>query len=245
MTQTWEEWKEENNMPACINIRLLVTMKNKIEKESGENMKSIICKAQKDSMKDTPVWIDPVWQILHTNTRYQMLPDSIKKRCRKAKFKEIIQRGKTFATVEYRDTIYEEKGPFYIKKDSCKIIARKKYLKSKQPEEYRLATEQEIEDYRYYPIYYPNKFGTDLYYVTKIYLVTSQYDYELYQNSYHVKAGQPFLLNEVDLHYWEERNDYKKDFTYHIATEEEIERYEFPCENMGMKADARINKEDK
>ena len=205
-------------------------------------MKSIICKAQKDSMKDTPVWIDPVWQILHTNTRYQALPEGIKKRCRKAKFKEIIQRGETFATVEYRDMIYGKKGPFYIKKDSFRIITRGKYLKSKQPEKYRLATEQEIEDYRFYPIYYPNKFGLDLYDVARIYLVTAQHDYQLFQNSYHVKAGQPFLLNEVDLHYWEERTDYKKDFKYHVATEEEIERYEFPCEDMGMKTDARINK---
>ena len=119
--------------------------------------KTIICKAQKDSMKDTPIRIDPVWQILHTNTRYKALPDCIKKRCIKAKFKDIVQRGETFATVEYRDSIYGEKGPFYIEKKSCKIIA-KKYLRSDQTEKYRLATEQEIEDYRYYPVYYFNKF---------------------------------------------------------------------------------------
>lgn len=205
-------------------------------------MKTIICKSQKDSMKDTPIWIDPVWQILHTNTWYQALPDCIKKRCIKAKFKDVIQRGETFVTVEYRDTIYGKKGPFYIETDTLKIIAKGKYQKSKQPEKYRLATEKEIEDYRYYPTYYPNKFGYDLYNVTKIYLVTAKHNYNLYDASCLVKAGQPFLLMEGDLYYWTIRNDYKKDFTYHLATQEEIEQYEFPFEEMGMIADARINK---
>ena len=204
-------------------------------------MKTIICKAQKDSMKDTPIWIDPVWQILHTNTRYKALPDCIKKRCIKAKFKDIVHRGETFATVEYRDTIYGEKGPFYIEKKSCKIIA-KKYLRSDQTEKYRLATEQEIEDYRYYPVYYFNKFGDELYIVTKTYLVTAQNDYKSPENTYHVKAGQPFLLNEVDLYYWKISSKFKNDLTYHIATDEEIEKYEFPFEETGMKTDARSNK---
>ncbi|MBQ9696951.1 MAG: hypothetical protein IJV46_00230 [Acidaminococcaceae bacterium] len=213
----------------------------RIRKESGDTMKTVICKARKDSMKDTPTWIDPVWQILHTNTRYELLPECIKKRCRRAKFKEIIERGETFSTVEYRDTVYGKKGPFYIETDSLKIVTKKEYLKCGRTGKYRPATEKEVEDYRYYPVYYFNKFDSDLYMVSKIYVVTAQHDYKLYDSVY-VKAGQPFLLAEADLHYWKLRTDYKNDFTYHLATQEEIEQYEYPYEEAGMKADARINK---
>ena len=75
--------------------------------------------------------------------------------------------------------------------------------------------------------------------------MTAQNDYKSLENTYHVKAGQPFLLNEVDLHYWKISARFKNDLTYHIATDEEIEKYEFPFEEMGMKMDARINRDGK
>lgn len=187
-------------------------------------MKTIICKARKNSFNDKPIWIDPIWQILHSNSRYQELPDYIKKRCYEAKFKEIIHRRETFATVEYRDTIYGKRGPFYIDLSLLKILTEKQYLKHKFKEECRLATEQEVKDYHYYPIMYPNKYSYDLFIVEKTYLVETQHNYHLPE----IKAGKQVLQSGTDLHYWKMRTDYKNDFTVRLATKEDIDRYEFP-----------------